>query len=115
MNILDWLQFKLFMERASGVSMDALHILAGFAIFLFVAAVLRRSIASGWPLMILLLLELCNEAYDLGVERWPDMGMQLGEGLKDIVLTIALPALMTVVVRWRPTLIHSNFRRREGS
>lgn len=115
MNILDWHQFKLFLERASGVSMDALHILAGFAIFLLVAAVLRRGIASGWPLLILLLLELCNEAYDLGVERWPDLGMQLGEGVKDILLTISLPALLTAVVRWMPTLLQSSFRRREGN
>ena len=105
MNYIDWYQFKLFLERASGVSMDALHMLAGFAIFLVAAATLRKSISGGWPLLILLVLELANEAYDLSVERWPDLGMQLGEGAKDILVTMALPALMTAIARWAPGLI----------
>ena len=110
MNFLDWYQFKLFMERASGVSMDALHVLAGVAIFLLIAALLRRGIASGRPLTVLLMLELCNEAYDLSVERWPDLGMQLGEGAKDVVLTIALPAVLTAVARWKPSIISAGNR-----
>lgn len=105
MNYIDWHQFKLFLERASGISMDALHIIAGFGIYLLLAALLRRGVASGWPLLILLVLELGNEAYDLGVERWPDLGMQLGEGAKDILLTMALPILLTAIARWRPTVL----------
>ena len=111
MSNIDWYQFKLFLERASGVSMDALHMLTGFAIFLVAAAIARKTLASGWPLLILFLLEMANEAYDLSVERWPDLGMQLGEGAKDILLTTVLPALLTAIARWKPSLLNPQLQR----
>ena len=45
MTFLGWYQFKLFIEHASGISLDALHIIIGFAIFLFAAHVFKRSVA----------------------------------------------------------------------
>ena len=100
-----WYQVKLFIEHASGISMDALHILVGFAIYLFAALVLRRSVASFLPWLATLLLEIGNEALDLHVELWPDLGKQLGEGAKDIILTMALPTLMMLLARWNPGLM----------
>lgn len=105
MTLLGWYQIKLFLRHASGISMDALHILVGFGIFLFAALVLRRSVASPLPWLAILLLEICNEAYDLHVEIWPDPGSQLGEAAKDILLTMILPTLLLLVARWRPTLL----------
>ena len=105
MTFLGWYQFKLFVEHASGISMDALHILVGFILFLLAALILRRSLASGLPWLAVLLLEIGNEAHDLTAERWPDIGSQLGEGVKDIMLTMALPTLVMLVVRWRPETI----------
>jgi hypothetical protein len=105
MTFLGWYQFKLFVEHASGISMDALHILVGFILFLLAAVILRRSIASSRPWLAVLLMEIGNEAYDLTVERWPDIGSQLGEGAKDIMLTMALPTLVMLVARWRPELL----------
>ena len=111
MSILGWYQFKLFLEHAAGVSMDAWHILAGFGLFLFAALVLRRSVASPLPWLVVLLLELANEAYDLNVELWPDLGSQIGEGLKDILLTMTLPTLLLWVARWRPDLLAGERKR----
>src|SRR4029450_5875802 len=102
-----WYQVKLFLEHASGISMDALHILVGFAIFLVAALLLKRSLGSPLPWLAVLMLELGNEAYDLHVELWPDPGSQLGEGIKDILLTMALPTLVLALVRWRPMLFES--------
>jgi hypothetical protein len=102
MNKLGWYQVKLFLEHASGISMDALHILVGFVLFLLAARLLRTGVASGLPWLMLLVLELGNEAYDLHVELWPNLGGQLGEGAKDILLTMAMPTLLVVVARWRP-------------
>jgi hypothetical protein len=102
MNLLDWYQVKLFIEHASGISMDALHILVGFILFLTAARLLRTGIASPFPWLALLLLELVNEAYDLRVELWPNLATQLGEGAKDILLTMALPSLMLITARFRP-------------
>lgn len=102
MSILGWYQVKLFIEHASGISMDALHILVGFFLFMIAARLLRTGIASPRPWLALLLLELANEAYDLHVERWPNLGSQLGEGAKDILLTMAAPTLLLVTARLRP-------------
>ena len=102
MTILGWYQVKLFIEHASGISMDALHVLVGFFLFVIAARLLRTGVASPRPWLALLLLELFNEAYDLHVERWPNLASQLGEGAKDILLTMVLPTLIMVVARWRP-------------
>lgn len=108
MTFLGWYQIKLFIEHASGISMDAWHILLGFVLFLLAAFFLKRSVAHPLPWVVVLLLELGNEAYDLHVELWPDPGSQLGEGFKDIVLTMALPSLVLVIARLRPGLLRAN-------
>ena len=105
MTFNSWYQAKLFIEHATGVSMDALHIVVGLILFLLTARLLRKSVASWLPWLALLSLELGNEIYDLTVERWPDPGQQFGEGTKDILLTMALPTMLMLVSRWRPTLL----------
>jgi hypothetical protein len=102
MSFLGWYQLKLFIEHASGISMDALHILVGVILFLLGAQLLRSSVGSFRPWLALLLIELCNEAYDLHVELWPNLGSQLGEGAKDILLTMIVPTLLLAIARWRP-------------
>jgi|SRR4249919_2132136 len=100
--MIGWYQLKLFVEHASGISMDALHVLVGFGLFLLAARLLKRPLGSFLPWFALLLVELANEAYDLGVELWPTLASQLGEGAKDIMLTMALPSLLLAIARWRP-------------
>jgi hypothetical protein len=102
MSFLDWYQVKLFLEHASSVSMDALHILVGFVLFLVAARLLKTGITSPLPWLALLMLELVNEAYDLRVELWPNLVTQLGEGAKDLLLTMALPSLLLITARFRP-------------
>ncbi|MCF2514335.1 hypothetical protein LVY65_04545 [Sphingomonas sp. G124] len=115
MDALRWYQAKLFVEHALGVSMDALHILVGFSLFLLVARLLRAPLASPRPLLALLVIELINEAYDLYVERWPSLGSQLGEGFKDVLLTITLPTLILVMARWRPSWVTQSTNQRPGA
>jgi len=105
MTFLGWYQVKLFLEHASRISMDAWHILVGFILFILAARILRRSVADPLPWLAVLVLEIGNEAYDLHVERWPNPGSQLGEGIKDILLTMALPTLLLVVARLSPSLL----------
>ena len=97
-----WYQIKLFVEHASDVSMDALHILVGFLLFIIAATALRRGIGSFLPWAALLLLELINETYDLHVEIWPNFVSQIGEGAKDIILTMTLPTLVLLLARLKP-------------
>jgi hypothetical protein len=104
MTFLGWYQFKLFIEHASGISLDALHILVGFAAFLLAAQLFRRSVTSLLPWLAILVLAVGNEAHDLMIELWPDLGSQLGEAAKDIMLTMALPTLLLLATRYRPAL-----------
>ncbi|MBH9538468.1 hypothetical protein [Novosphingopyxis sp. YJ-S2-01] len=100
-------RYKMLFEHMLGFSSDALHVLVGVALQLFVAWVSRRSLAHTLPWLTVVMLELLNEGNDLLTEIWPDPAMQAGEGLKDLLLTIALPTLLLVIARKRPSLLVS--------
>lgn len=100
----DWYQVKLFIARASGFSMDALHVIAGVVALLVFALLFRTSVARPLPWLTVLALELINEASDFRVERWPQPGMQFGESAKDVILTMLLPTVILLVARYRPRL-----------
>lgn len=99
-----WYQAKLLIEHSSGISMDALHVLVGVLLQLIFAALFRIPLKSWWPWLSLFLLLLLNEAADLWVERWPVPAMQVGEGLKDVALTMFLPTILMLSARLRPTV-----------
>jgi hypothetical protein len=101
---LDWYQVKLFVQHASGMSMDALHVVAGVFLLFAIAFILRTSVARRPPLLVVLLVALINEASDFGVELWPQMAMQAGEAAKDVILTMIVPVLIFFVARHRPKL-----------
>ncbi len=86
--------------------------MAGLLISLIVATLARRPITSWLPWLATLAIILCNEAVDLWVEIWPDHAMQLGEGAKDIMTTMAIPTLLALAVRLNPKLFQ---RRSNGS
>jgi len=102
---VDWYQVKLFVQHSTGFSMDALHVIAGVVLQLAAALIFRSTLARPLPLFVVFLLALANEANDLRVERWPQPGMQYGEGAKDIVMTMLLPLLIFLVARYRPRLL----------
>ena len=100
-----WFDVKMFVERSSAFSDDVLHVVAGVFLQLIAAALLRASVARWLPWLIVLALEMLNEWSDFHVDRWPDLGMQLGESTKDIVLTMTLPTALLVISRWWPALL----------
>jgi hypothetical protein len=100
----------MFIEHASVVSSDALHVLVGTLIWIVAAIILRRNLSTLIPWALVLGLTVFNEAVDLWIERWPDLAMQYGESAKDILLTMALPTVLLVLVRTQPGLFHT-FRR----
>lgn len=102
---IDWYQLKLFAQHSSGISMDALHVIAGVALQMLIALMFRSSAARPLPLVAVLLFALANEANDFRIEFWPDLGMQLGEAAKDVILTMVLPMLIFLVARRRPKLL----------
>jgi len=92
-----WHGLKELAAHATGWPMDTLQLLA--------ALILGCSLADARPWLVVLGLELANEFYDLWVERWPSLSMQLGEGLRDVLGTMLLPTLLLLVARHRPRLL----------
>ena len=108
---MTWYDAKMFIEHASVVNSDGLHVLVGVLAWLVIALVLRRSLADRLPWLILLVLTLLNECVDLWVEQWPDKAMQFGESAKDILLTMTLPTILLFAIRLRPNLFRVPPRR----
>lgn len=101
---MDWFQIKQAMTDATGISQDALHVLAGVALQLGLAATLRLRVAHWLPWLVVLLLAAGNEWSDLRLEVWPNRAEQWGETVKDMAVTMALPTLLMALARWTPGL-----------
>ena len=100
-----WHEGKLFLENLLAICHDTMHLIAGVGIWLFIAVVSRRPLRASLPLICTAVIAVLNEAVDLWVERWPSLGHQLGESARDILATIAIPALFVLAVRLRPSLL----------
>ena len=109
-----WHQAKLMVEHALDISHDTLHLFAGVLLWLAAALLLRRPISSWWPWLTLMVLTAINELVDLRTEKWPDAGMQVGEAAKDVALTLFVPSLLMLALRFRPGLFHQASRPRRA-
>ena len=109
-----WYQGKLFLERAVAISHDSLHVILGVLILLVLSIILRRPISSPRPWLWLAALTLWNETVDLWTERWPDPGMQYGEVVKDVALTLLLPTVLMLAARLRPDMFRKGAGRSRG-
>lgn len=82
---------------------DALHVYAAFIIQLGSAALLRRTVASPWPWLVVLVCALTNEWLDMSgdklIEDW-----EKEAALHDLWNTMLLPTLLLLVVRFAPRL-----------
>lgn len=102
--VFGWFDFKSFVEHASAISNDAVHVLVGGLGTLLIAVVTRRSVADWLPWLTILSVAVANESADLWREQWPSPAMQYGEGAKDILLTMALPTALLIVARCYPRI-----------
>lgn len=101
-------QAKLFIEHAANFEHGSLHIIVGVLAWLAIALVTRRPVSSWIPWLGLFALILWNELVDLWVEKWPDPGMQYGEGARDVILTMFVPTLIMIAVLLRPSLFRAS-------
>ena len=99
-----WHQGKLFIEHSVDVSHQSLHIFIGVLLWLAFGLVFRRPVTSWLPWVSLFGIILFNETVDLWIEQWPDPGQQYGEGAKDLLLTMAVPSIVMLAARARPSL-----------
>ena len=104
---MDWHHFKDWMEHATGLDMDALHVHAGVALQIAAALILRRPLRSPWPWLVVLGAEMANEIYDYTYEVWPgdERRIQLAEGIRDLWNTMVIPSLILLVARYAPALL----------
>jgi hypothetical protein len=112
--MIAWYKAKMFVEHASAITSDAMHVLAGVLIQILVALLSRRAVSNWLPWLAVLGFSLLNEFIDLWIEQWPDLAVQYGESAKDILLTMALPTLLLIVSRIRPELLSGGGRRSPG-
>jgi len=99
-----WEERKLLFEHSVAFHPDALHAIAGVLIQLATAAIIRKPVSTVLPWLVVLIATFGNEFIDLWVQQWPHPGMQYGESVKDILLTISLPTVIFVTARFAPSL-----------
>lgn len=99
---MDWYDVKLWLSDWSGLEFDALHVHAGVLAQLTAAFLLRRSLASPWSWILVLILALGNEWWDLAYEVWPDRDEQYAESMRDVWNTMLLPTILLLVGRFAP-------------
>lgn len=93
---------KRAMETWGPLDGASLHITVGVIALLLAAFVLRKPITSPWPLLIVAILQLANEAMDFLVHRLAYPAIQGGEAIRDTVLTLFLPAMIVAAARLAP-------------
>lgn len=102
-----WFTIKMWIEHSVPFDSKALHPITGVVIQLAFAAVFRSSVSRLLPWLMVLALELANEWTDLTVEVWPDRALQVRGSISDVALTMVLPTLLLLAVRYSPGI----FRR----
>lgn len=90
---------KTALSEAVGLSKDALHVHLGLLIFLAAVLLLRTSLGSWTPWLVLLLFELANEAVDLLHEHDGIRVTDLSETAKDIVNTMFWPTVVVLFTK----------------
>lgn len=99
-----WHQAKLLAEHMIAIEHDALHMIAGSLVWLAICLWRRQTIIQWQPLLWTFAIAAWNETVDLWTELWPDAGKQIGEGLKDLLLTMFVPLAIMMAARLAPRL-----------
>jgi hypothetical protein len=97
--VLDWEALKDWLSSEFHVSHAVLHIHLGLAIYLLTSLLLRRPLGSVLPWLVVLVLELVNEASDFiryYVSAWP---WTASNTIEDIVNTLFWPTVLVVLFR----------------
>jgi hypothetical protein len=100
--VTPWYDLKQFISQGIDVSTDACHVVAGVILQLLFVWISRRGLRGSLPWAAVLAIGLINEAGDLAALRWPSLASQLGEGFKDILLTMLLPTVLLCLARRKP-------------
>lgn len=99
---VDWAAIKTVITYETGLSRDALHVLAGVGAYLLLVAILPRR-ASRWLAWLLVLAAaVANEWADYLHETWPG---QWVETTKDMITTMMVPTVLVLLGSFAPHLL----------
>lgn len=87
--------------RLIGLPDPVLHVLIGLGIYLFSIVLLRLSLSSWKPWLIVLGFQLINEVADLAMNIFDGETIRWRGGLVDTAVTMALPTLLVLFFKWR--------------
>lgn len=100
---MDTEAIKAAIAAWTGLERDALHIYAALLIQLGAAALLKRTLASPWPWLVVLVFALVNEWLDSHVDELVE-DWEKAAALHDLWNTMLLPTLLLLLVRFAPRL-----------
>ena len=110
---MDWYQVKHGVELFTGLDMDALHVHVGILAQIGVALLMRRSLASPWPWLVLLAAVLANEYYDITYEIWPSLTRRefRSVALQRLQLWLWAIGMMVMTIPWHFLGLQGQWRR----
>lgn len=102
----EWIGWKAWLSSWTGISHPILHAYFGLLLQILAAAFARRGLASAWPWLFVLVLEIGNELLDWSrALTYGTAGEALvRETISDILFTVALPTVLLVLARSFPRL-----------
>ncbi len=93
-------EFKVILSTFAGLERDALHIHGALLLYFVSMTIFRKSPRSRIPWLIVLGIELANEAYDLTLPYGGDTGLKQLETLKDFWNTMLWPTALLLIARY---------------
>ena len=97
---MHYIDLKLFIEHYSGLERDALHIHAAILLYVVAMAVFRQSRRSRFPWLVVLAVELLNEAHDLSINIPDDPAWAIAGSFKDLWNTMLWPTVLLLLGRY---------------
>jgi hypothetical protein len=95
---------KLEVVSLFELSKDALHIYVGLLVFIAATVLLRRSLRSSLPILLVLVVACIAEAFDAR-DDISDLGYwRIGASMHDIVNTMFWPAILFALARYTKVL-----------
>lgn len=97
---MDYTNLKDLISQYTGLEKDALHIHAALLIYILTSLLFRRSFRSFLPWLVVLGIELANEAHDIWENWGAPWSWSLGESGKDLWNTMLWPTVLLLAARY---------------